>query len=227
MLKTIELHGALAEKFGKYFKLQVDTAREAAHAIAEQLPEFKRFMLTAEQAGMRFAIFLDEQTKERNIGEDDLDNITDAQTIHIVPRLMGSGGDAMGWLQVVVGAALVVVGSISMPFSGGSSAALIGAGVGMMVGGAASLLMPTPDLGAQDEDGNRANYGFGGAVTTTAQGNAVPILYGRRYVGGFVCSAGIYTEDDGTIQGYSSNMGGGGTLSNLMSGIVQKVNNQE
>lgn len=192
MLKTIELHGALADQFGKYFKLQVDTAREAAHAIAEQLPEFKRFMLTAEQAGMRFAIFLDEQTKERNIGEDDLDNITDAQVIHIVPRLMGSGGKAFGWLQVIAGAALIA-------FSGGMGTAqglaMIGAGVGMMIGGATSLLMPTPKLDVQDEDGNRANYGFGGAVTTTAQGNAVPILYGERMVGGFLRSAGIYTED--------------------------------
>ena len=182
----------MADQFGKYFKLQVDTAREAAHAIAEQLPEFKRFMLTAEQAGMRFAIFLDEQTKERNIGEDDLDNITDAQVIHIVPRLMGSGGKAFGWLQVIAGAALIA-------FSGGMGTAqglaMIGAGVGMMIGGATSLLMPTPKLDVQDEDGNRANYGFGGAVTTTAQGNAVPILYGERMVGGFLRSAGIYTED--------------------------------
>lgn len=195
MLKTIELHGALAEKFGKYFKLQVDTAREAAHAIAEQLPEFKRFMLTAEQAGMRFAIFLDEQTKERNIGEDDLDNITDAQTIHIVPRLMGSGGKAFGWLQVVAGAALVGFGAFTFGATSSIGMGMIGAGAGLMIGGATSLLMPTPKLDVQDEDGNRANYGFGGAVTTTAQGNAVPILYGERMVGGFLISAGIYTED--------------------------------
>jgi len=195
MLKTIELHGALGERFGRYFKLQVDTAREAAHAIAEQLPEFKRFMLTAEQAGMRFAIFLDEQTKERNIGEDDLDNITDAQTIHIVPRLMGSGGKAFGWLQVVAGAALVGFGAFTFGATSSIGMGMIGAGVGLMLGGATSLLMPTPKLDVQDEDGNRANYGFGGAVTTTAQGNAVPILYGERMVGGLLISAGIYTED--------------------------------
>ena len=195
MLKTIELHGVLSEQFGKYFKLQVDTAREAAHAIAEQLPEFKRFMLTAEQAGMRFAIFLDEQTKERNIGEDDLDNITDAQTIHIVPRLMGSGGKAFGWLQVVAGAALLGPAALGWGFMGLSASATAGLGIGLMIGGATSLLMPTPKLDVQDEDGNRANYGFGGAVTTTAQGNAVPLLFGERMIGGFLRSAAIYTED--------------------------------
>lgn len=186
-IKTIMLHGVLAEKFGREFKLAVLTAKEATHAIACQIPEFKKYMLEAEQNGMRFAVFAD----EKNIGEDEIENVTGASVIHIVPKIMGAGGDAMGWLQVIGGAILVGVG-VAL----GGNPALISAGVGLMIGGAASLLMPTPKMdGSQDEDGNRANYGFGGAVTTVAQGNPVPILYGRRYIGGFICSAGIYTED--------------------------------
>lgn len=191
-MKTIHLHGVLADKFGEFFRLDIQSAREATHAIASQLPEFKMFMLRAEQEGMRFAVFAD----EKNIGENDLDNMTAASVIHIVPKIMGAGGDAFGWLQVIAGAAMVVVGLGLTPFTGGTSLGLVGAGVGLMIGGAASLLMPTPELGQQDEDGNRANYGFGGAVTTVAQGNPVPILYGERYIGGFICSAGIYTEDN-------------------------------
>lgn len=190
-MKTIMLHGVL-EQFGKEFSLDVMSCREATHAIASQIPEFKLFMLQAEQNGMRFAVFAD----EKNIGEADIDNLTAASVIHIVPKIMGSGGDAFGWLQVVAGAAMVVVGLGLTPFTGGTSLGLVGAGVGLMIGGAASLLMPTPKMdGSQDEDGNKANYGFGGAVTTVAQGNPVPVLYGRRYIGGFICSAGIYTED--------------------------------
>ena len=191
-MKTIHLHGVLADKFGEFFKLDIQSAREATHAIASQLPEFKMFMLNAEQNGMRFAVFAD----EKNLGESELDNMTAASVIHIVPKIMGAGGDAFGWLQVIAGAAMVVVGLGLTPFTGGTSIGLVGAGVGLMIGGAASLLMPTPELGSQDEDGNRANYGFGGAVTTVAQGNPVPILYGERYIGGFICSAGIYTEDN-------------------------------
>ena len=186
-MKKIVLHGVLSEKFGREFSLDVLTPKEATHAIACQLPEFKLFMLQAEQNGMRFAVFAD----EKNLGENDIENMTNASVIHIVPKIMGAGGDTMAWLQVIGGAILVGVGV----FVPGMQWA-IGAGVGMMVGGAASLLMPTPKMdGSQDEDGNRANYGFGGAVTTVAQGNPVPILYGRRYIGGFICSAGIYTED--------------------------------
>ncbi|OLF40778.1 tail assembly protein [Psychrobacter sp. Rd 27.2] len=191
-MKTIMLHGQL-KQFGEQFSLNVDSAAEACHALSCQLPEFKKFMLTAEQDGMRFAVFLDEVNEQGNIGERDISNHTGASVIHIVPRIMGAGGDALGWLQVVAGAALIA-------FSGGLGSAqglaMIGAGVGLMVGGAASLLMPTPEIESQDEDGNRANYGFGGAVTTVAQGNPVPILYGERYIGGFICSAGIYTEDN-------------------------------
>lgn len=191
-MKTIMLHGQL-KQFGEQFSLNVDSAAEACHALSCQLPEFKKFMLTAEQDGMRFAVFLDEVSEKGNIGERDIANHTGASVIHIVPRIMGAGGDAFGWLQVIAGAALIA-------FSGGMGTAqgmaMIGAGVGLMVGGAASLLMPTPEIENQDEDGNRANYGFGGAVTTVAQGNPVPILYGERYIGGFICSAGIYTEDN-------------------------------
>ena len=190
-MKIIHLHGILKEKFGEFFKLDVMSAREATHAIACQLPEFKMFMLKAEQEGMRFAVFADEISEDGNLGENDIDNMTGASVIHIVPKIMGAGGDAFGWLQVVAGAVLVGVGV----FVPGMQWA-IGAGVGLMIGGAASLLMPTPELGSQDEDGNRANYGFGGAVTTVAQGNPVPILIGERYIGGFICSAGIYTEDN-------------------------------
>ena len=190
-MKQIILHGVL-EKFGKQFNLDVQSAKEGVFAIGCQLPEFKMFMLRAEQEGMRFAVFVD----DKNIGEDEIQNSTAASTIHVVPKIMGAGGDIGGILQVIGGAILVGIGVIGFGFSAGTSTALIGAGIGLMVGGAASLLMPTPELGEQDQDGNRANYGFGGAVTTVAQGNPVPILYGERYVGGFICSAGIYTEDN-------------------------------
>lgn len=195
-MKTIIFHGVLADKFGKKYRLAVHSAREATHAIACQLPEFKKFMLNAENQGMRFAVFVgNELNRNTNIGERELDNLTDKDTIHIVPKIMGSGGDAMGWLQVVAGAVMVGVGFLASGITAGASTALISAGIGLMVGGASTLLMPTPELENADEDGNRSNYGFGGAVTTVAQGNPVPVLYGRRQIGGFIVSAGQYTED--------------------------------
>ena len=185
-LKTIKLHGILAKKFGQFFKLDVQTAREATHAIACQNAEFKRFMLESDKLGLKFAVFLG----RKNITENDIDNVTDSDIIHIVPRIMGSGGSSFNWLQVIGGYLLVGVG-VALGFN----PAIMSAGFGLMVGGVAGLLMPKVDMSNQDSDGNKANKGFGSAVTTVSQGNPVPILYGEREIGGFYASGGIYAED--------------------------------
>ena len=190
-MKTIKLYGILGKKFGQFFKLDVQTAREATHAIACQNKEFKRFMLESDKLGLKFAVFLG----RKNITENDIDNVTDTDVIHIVPRIVGSGGDSFNWLQVVAGAVLVGVGAFTFGATTATGAALIGAGIGMFVGGVAGLLMPTVDMSNQDPDGNKANKGFGSAVTTVSQGNPVPILYGEREIGGFYASGGIYAED--------------------------------
>ena len=190
-MKVIKLHGILGKKFGQFFKLDVQTAREATHAIACQNAEFKRFMLESDKLGLKFAVFLG----RKNITENDIDNVTDTDVIHIVPRIVGSGGSSFNWLQVVAGAVLIGVGAFTFGATTATGAALIGAGIGMFVGGVAGLLMPTVDMSNQDPDGNRANKGFGSAVTTVSQGNPVPILYGEREIGGFYASGGIYAED--------------------------------
>ena len=190
-MKTIKLHGILAKKFGQFFKLDVQTAREATHAIACQNKEFKSFMLESYKLGLKFAVFLG----RKNIAENDIDNVTDTDVIHIVPRIVGSGGSSFNWLQVVAGAVLIGVGALTFGSTTATGAALIGAGIGMFVGGVAGLLMPTVDMSNQDPDGNKANKGFGSAVTTVSQGSPVPILYGEREIGGFYASGGIYAED--------------------------------
>ena len=189
-MKTIRLYGILAKKFGKEFHLAVDNTREAMRALCVQVQGFEKFMIHAHEHGLAFAVFQDKQ----NIGETELAMNTDAKVIKIVPRVIGAGGG--GIFQFVLGAVLVVGGLFTGGLSTGLGVALIGAGVGMAVGGIAMMLMPKIDTTQdQNEDGNRANNGFGGAVTTVAQGNPVPVLRGRREVGGFIVSAGQYPED--------------------------------
>jgi len=191
MLKKIRLYGVLAKKFGKEFHLAVDNTREAMRALCVQVPGFEHFMLHAHEQGLEFAVFQDNQ----NISETELDMSTSAKVIKVVPKVKGAGGA----VQTILGAVLVVVGIVVTGMSFGSAgavgAALIGAGVGMMVGGIAQMLMPKIENQDQNQDGNKANKGFGGAVTTIAQGNPVPVLYGQREVGGFIASAGQYPED--------------------------------
>ncbi|WP_394999987.1 tail assembly protein [Acinetobacter sp.] len=190
MLKTIKLYGILAKKFGKEFHLAVDNTREAMRALSVQVQGFEHFMLHAHEQGLEFAVFQDEQ----NIGETELDMSTSAKVIKVVPKVKGAGGN--GVLQVILGAILVVVGYFTFGATSPYGVALIGAGIGTMVGGVAQMLMPQADtLQDENQDGNKANKGFGSAVTTVAQGNPVPVLYGQREVGGFIASAGQYPED--------------------------------
>lgn len=191
MLKTIKLYGILAKKFGKEFHLAVDNTREAMRALCVQVQGFEHFMLHAHEQGLEFAVFQDDE----NISETELDMSTSAKVIKVVPRVMGAGGD--GVLQTILGAVMVVVGVVLMYVPGGQPFApsLIGAGIGMMIGGVAMMLMPKIENQDQNQDGNKANKGFGSAVTTVAQGNPVPVLYGQREVGGFIASAGQYPED--------------------------------
>ena len=190
MLRRIELHGVLADKFGSSFELDVASPREACTALSYQIKGFKQFMTTAHESGLFFAVFNDDE----QIGGDEIANNTGAAVIRIVPEIVGAGGGGLGGiLQVVAGAALV--GLSFVPGLQAFAPALIGAGVGLMLGGAASLLMPTPNMEPQDEAGNKASYAFGGAVTTVAQGNPVPILLGSREIGGFIISIMIVNED--------------------------------
>lgn len=187
MLRRIELHGILAEKFGRSFDFDVDTPREACEALSYQVEGFKRFMMTAHESGLFFAIFYDDNAQ--SIAVDEVEMKTGALVIRIVPKITGAGGDALGWVQVIAGAALVGAGFII------GQPALAAAGGGMLLGGAASLLMPRPNIAPQDPDGNKPSYAFGGAVTTVAEGNPVPLPYGRRHIGGAVISMMIVNED--------------------------------
>ena len=197
MLKTIKLYGVLGKKFGKEFHLAVESTREAVKALSVQVPGFEQFMLTAHEQGLAFAVFQDDE----NISEDQIDFETGAKVIKIVPKVIGAGGN--GILQTILGAVMIVVGVITQQYWA------VGMGIGMMVGGIAQMMMPKMDEGDQNQDGNRANKGFGGAVTTIAQGNPVPILYGQREVGGFIVNAGQFAVD--TFSSADAGFTGGGS----------------
>lgn len=193
-MKKIRLYGILAKKFGREYEMEISSTREAMRALSSQIKGFEKFMLTAHERGLTFAVFCDDV----NICEKQIDMQTNAKIIKIVPKVIGAGGKN-GLLQTILGAVLVVVGIVVSGLTWGAATpvgtALIGAGVGLMAGGIAQMLMPKTQVEDNNQDGNRANKGFGGAVTTVAQGNPVPVLRGRYEIGGFIVSAGQYAED--------------------------------
>ncbi|OPB09050.1 tail assembly protein [Pseudomonas synxantha] len=195
-MQTILLSGSLARLVGKR-EHNVTTANGFKDVVGylKQYPGFEKFMVESRERGLRFAIFIGKE----NIGEDDLDKPTGRGVIRIVPVITGS--KRAGSLQTIIGVILIAVASVATSgFAGiaaGGTWGMVGAvGISMTLGGAMQMLSPQPKgLSTQDGPNNRPSYSFNGPVNTSAQGNPVPLLYGRMIVGSAVISAGIYSED--------------------------------
>ena len=110
------------------------------------------------------------------------------------------------------GAGVVGVSSIGVLQATAFGTAISAIGAGLILYGTSQLLSPQPaDLpgltgGSPDRRDsfsptknepadNRSSYIYNGAVNLTAQGNPVPICYGRMRVGSVVVSAGVSTTD--------------------------------
>jgi predicted phage tail protein len=110
-------------------------------------------------------------------------------------------GSKSGLLQTVIGVSLIAVSPLAGPFS----PFVADVGVAITLGGIVQLLSPQAKLAEDSNNGDTAtSYVFSSAVNTTAQGNPVPLLYGRMTVGSAVISAGIEAEDYSSV---SSNTG--------------------
>ncbi|UVL33295.1 tail assembly protein [Pseudomonas sp. B21-041] len=193
MKRTIKLGGVLGKRFGREYVLDVNGVLDATSALCNLKPGFEQFMRTAEERGLVFAVFVD----ERNIAPEELAmKDPSAGAIRIMPIIQGS--KQAGMFQTLLGVALIVAGL----FTGGTTSALgmglLATGAAVGLGGVVQMLSPTTKANTSDrnEDGNNPSYGFGGAVTTIAQGNPYPLLYGEREIGGAIESGGIYTQDN-------------------------------
>jgi predicted phage tail protein len=188
-LRTIRLYGKLGAQFGRVHRLAVESTAEAVRALSVLIPGFERELMTSRDRGIVYACFLG----KTNIGRDQLQLSAGAEDIRIAPILAGAKA---GFIQTIVGAALIVAGVLIAPANPFLGSALISAGISMTIGGVIQMLSPQQQQSsAKDSAGNEASYNFNGPVNTTAQGNPVPVLYGRLIVGSAVISAGISAQD--------------------------------
>ena len=197
-MKTIRLHGELGKRFGREFKLDVQTPAEAVRALRVIVPGFHAYLV--EHAKSAFKVFVGGS----NRSDDAAAPCSDREIIRIAPTVQGA--NAIG--RIVLGAALIyfsgglaagLMGTGLMSASAtaaGISASLVGVGVSMVLGGVVQLLSPQQsyDSAASESPENKPSYNFNGPVNTTAQGHPVPLCYGRMIVGSAVISAGLETR---------------------------------
>lgn len=190
-MKTVILHGQLGKLFGRRHRLEVATAAEAVRALCANYPEFERHVVQTPNVGYRVKL-------EREV-------VTDLAQLHhpmgedgritITPVVSGGG------VEILLGAALIGVSYIPAVAAitiGATTLAAISFSVGLslVLGGVAQLLAPSPKNNAPAErPDNKPSDIFNGPVNTTAQGQPVPVGYGRLIVGGAVISGGLSTEE--------------------------------
>lgn len=185
LVVLVMLYGVLGARFGRVHHLAVTSCAEAIHALCVKIPGFRRFLRLSEERGLTYAVFRGKQ----NLSENEVAMRQETvEPIRIAPIVIGSKGG--GLFATIAGLTLIVIGA----FTGQYYLAI--AGAGLMLGGIAMSMSPSP-VGVLDKegDGNKPSYAFGGAVTTTAQGRCKPLLYGERDIGGALISAGVFSED--------------------------------
>ena len=190
-MAEIQLCGELGKIFGKKHYRLIRTTHETTRALAATLDGFERYMRSSKLRGLTYAVFVG----KKNIGKDDLEYPANSNVIKIVPVIIGS--KKAGMLQTILGAVLVAVGVV-LNFTplAAASPFFYQAGGALIIGGVVQMLSPqATGLASKQSADNQASYAFGGVTNTAAQGYPVPLLYGKRRIGGAIISAGIYVED--------------------------------
>lgn len=187
----MRLYGDL-KRFGREFVFDVATVGEVFRALCSQLPGFRQ---AAQRGHYRVRVkggYLQADQLQTGMSQP----LERGDTVHLVPMAAGAKS---GWLGVVGGA--VLIGAAF--FTGGASLAAWGAlemgaaavGAGLLLGGVASMLTPTPatpSVGAEGESSR--NTSFSNLSNMLPQGRPVPLAYGEVYTGSLVISQGLYSE---------------------------------
>ena len=195
MLRKIKLYGKLAKFIGhRVLEADVATAAEAVRFLLANWPELEAHM---NDQHYRVSIGTYDLTAE------ELYDPAGAAPITFVPVVAGAGATAriiagialialsFGIASLAAGAALA--GSLSgfalQAVAFGTQAGLL-AGIGLVLGGVAQLLTPTPKTNTEEGD-PRKSFSFSGIQNVSRAGVPVPVVYGETLVGSVVISAGI------------------------------------
>lgn len=201
-MKTIILHGHLAQKYGERFLLAVSTPAEAMRCLQANFPDFRKTITGGYYQFVTTAKLIEDQLFLPIAGPE----------LHIEPVV---GGSFKGLFALFLG--LPLAGGIFAPlglggglFGGGAAGGLFGAGAaGGLFGGSSFLLGLTllgvtlllgaalapddpDDRGDPDE---RSSFIFDGPVNVNEQGGPVPLVYGRIRTGSVVIFGGIKVEE--------------------------------
>lgn len=203
-MKVVKVYGKLRELLGQCrFELDVATPAQAVKALLVNFPQLERFILDSEKDGISYRMMVGRQhIGEQNFGDLGLP-FGEREVFSIAPAIAGAGGN---FGRILLGAGLIGAsflfpgaGLFGPTFGVASAtgiAATIGTGLsaigaGLVLGGVAEMISPTPQPQQRKEAEQLESFTFSGIVNISRQGIPVPVVLGRAYAGSVVISSGL------------------------------------
>ena len=218
-MKVVKVYGKLRELLGQCrFELNVSTPAQAFKALLINFPELEKFILDSEKDGVAYRMMVGRQhIGEDNLGDLALP-LGSHEVFSIAPVIVGAGGNfgrialgvgLIGASFLFPGAGLFGTTGIAGGVAGGGAAGIVGVsssavltattvgtalsavGAGLVLGGVAQMISPTPQPQALKEQEQLESFTFSGIVNVSRQGIPVPVVLGRAYAGSVVVSSGL------------------------------------
>ena len=213
-MKVVKVYGPLRKYLGQCrFEFVADTPAQAMKALCVNFPGLAQWLLDREAEGMAFRVTRGRDKITNEAPEGLVLPWSEREVFSIAPVIVGAG---RGVGTILAGIALVALSFVSFgagAFAGvGAAGGMFGAaaaagaalpfasnalfaiGASLVIGGVAELISPMPSMGgltSGKEAARLESFSFSGIVNTSKQGMAVPICYGRAFVGSAVISSGL------------------------------------
>ena len=209
-MKVVKVYGALRERLGQCrFELNVATPAQAIKALCVNFPGLDKWLIDSEQDGVAYRV----KVGREGASPDDISVLglpwSEREVFSITPVVAGAGGFGRAIFGgLLIGASFLFPGAglfgssafgVFGPLAPGTigalttvGTALSAVGAGLVLTGVSQIISPTPPSGLELKEANRIqNFSFSGITNTSQQGLAVPIAYGRVFVGSAVISSGL------------------------------------
>jgi predicted phage tail protein len=199
-MKVVKVYGPLRKYLGQCrFEFVADTPAQAMKALCVNFPGLVQWLLDREAEGMAFRVTRGRDKITNEAPEGLVLPWSEREVFSIAPVIVGA---SRGVGRILAGVALIGLGFLAGGgFFGAAFAKNLGliaavktVGVSLALGGVAELISPMPSMGgltSGKEAARLESFSFSGIVNTSKQGMAVPICYGRAFVGSAVISSGL------------------------------------
>lgn len=199
-MNTIYLHGELGEEFGREFRLDVRSVREAFMALGAQIEDFEERVREG-----AFRIIRTRNDDQTEVDENLLDLGMSETRVDVYPAMAGAKS---GLGKIVLGIAIiglaVVTSGASLAGTMSAFGTSLGAGIGFMgityggiaafgvmmaLGGISMMFAPSPKGVKAEQADQKSSFIISSPQNTQAQGGPIPLVYGYVLTGSIVASS--------------------------------------